>query len=156
MCAYVCIFAGTVKTYSRTDSSADFFETTGYILAPPGTGAGEQFGAAVSLGSSTALLVGAPVTGTGGAGGTSGRAYKYTWNFVSSTWDYQTHYVPSNSTTDSNWGVAVAMGSNDICVVGSTTENSGAGLTQPSLFFLVHVMWILVLVHMDTSLNLLS
>ena len=90
---------------------------------------GKRFGASLSLGSTTSLVVGAPLIGSN-ASEMSGRAYKYTWNFETSNWEFQTHYVPSSPTENSDWGFAVAMGSDDICLVGSPSEGS----------YIVHVL----------------
>lgn len=120
---FVWYFTGRVLTYWRT-SSDDDFSTTANVLDPPGTG--ELFGASVSLGERGFLLVGAPLTGSGGRG-TSGRAYKYAWSSESNQWEYLTSYVPSEVPADSNWGVAVAMGSDDTCVVGSSNYQNNEG-----------------------------
>jgi hypothetical protein len=115
--AVVCSFAGRVSTYFRTDPRVDFGLNVTFVAHPFSN---EGFGASLSLCNDTDLLVGAPITGSGGVG-SSGRAYRYTLT-AGGAWEFLASYVPTSPTADSDWGFAVAMGRDGTCVVSSTTE----------------------------------
>jgi hypothetical protein len=87
-----------------------------------GPGPDEMFGYSIAIDPyGESLLIGAPVTGSGGEGN-SGRAYRYVWM---KGWKYYTAY--STSTEGYNWGVSVAIGSDATCFAGATNANANQG-----------------------------
>lgn len=116
---------GTVDTYTRTDALASYVRTNTLEGADDDTG----FGTAVSLGNEN-LLVGAPLPGNELAG----RAHKYI--LYGTDWKEQVSYSPSTASSGSNWGIAVSIGSDGRCYVGSSSEGNGQGTN-----FMVYFDW---------------
>ncbi len=125
------IDSGAVYVFER-NTTAGTWSQQAYIKAS-NTGAGDNFGISVAV-SGTTIVVGASgedssATGVNGADnnifGNSGAAYVFTRPAGGSTWTQVAYLKASNTDSNDNFGVAVAI-SGDMVVVGADGEDSSA------------------------------
>jgi len=134
---------GSQSSNASTDAGAVYVFTgsgtnwtqVAYVKAS-NTGAGDNFGASVSLnGAGTLLAVGAPyesssATGVNGSQSSNSTALSgavYLFSPSGNVWSQSTYLKSSNTGTNDNFGMAVALGSaGDTLVVGAIGESSSA------------------------------